>query len=92
MIIKKYLPKNVDGKTIITNTTTAADVEELKKRGVKYLITSTPVFNGRSFGTNVMEAALVAMMGKKQVEDIKPTDYLEYINKVGFKPRIEQLN
>ena len=34
------------------------------KRGVKYLVTTTPVLEGRSFGTNMMEAALVAVSGK----------------------------
>ena len=43
------------------------DGEFLKKRGVKYLVTTTPVIEGRSFGTNMLEAALVAAAGKKRV-------------------------
>jgi len=39
----------------LTNTTTSENVEELKKRGVSLLITTTPVIEGRSFGTNVLE-------------------------------------
>ena len=62
--IKRFLPLDVTGKTIVTNTTTAADQEMLRQRGVKYLVTSTPVFEGRSFGTNVFEAALTAVAGK----------------------------
>lgn len=91
LLIKKYLPKTLDGKSIITNTTTAEDVAELKKRGLNYLITTTPVFNGRSFGTNVMEATLVAAM-EKDPEEATEEDYLEYLNKLNFKPRIEELN
>lgn len=91
LFIKKYLPKRLDGKSIITNTTTAEDVAELKKRGLNYLITTTPVFNGRSFGTNVMEATLVAAM-EKDPDIIKPQDYLEYLDKLEFKPRVEKLN
>ncbi len=81
----------MNSKIIITNTTTAEDVIELKNRGLKTLITTTPVFNGRSFGTNVMEATLVAAMGKK-AEEATEDDYLSYLDKLNFKPRIEQLN
>ena len=91
LLIKKYLPAKLDGKSIITNTTTAEDVKELKKRGLKTLITTTPVFEGRSFGTNVMEATLVAMIGKN-ADEIKPEDYTEYLKKLDFKPRVENLN
>ena len=91
LLIKKYLPAKLDGKSIITNTTTAEDVKELKKRGLKTLITTTPVFEGRSFGTNVMEATLVAIIGKS-VDEIKTEDYTEYLKKLDFKPRVERLN
>ncbi len=91
LFIKKYMPEDLSGKSIITNTTTAEDVEELKKRGLNLLITSTPVYNGRSFGTNVMEATIVAAMGKDP-ENITEEDYLNYLSKLDFKPRIEKLN
>jgi hypothetical protein len=52
---------------IVTNTTTPDDVAFLKERGVKYLVTTTPVLDGRSFGTNMFEAALVAAAGKNRV-------------------------
>jgi len=91
LLIKKYLPKRLDGKSIITNTTTAKDVEVLKERGLKCLVTTTPVFEGRSFGTNVMEATLVAAM-EREPEQITSEDYLEYLKRLDFKPRIEQLN
>ena len=91
LLIKKYLPKRLDGKSIITNTTTAEDVKVLKERGLKCLVTTTPVFEGRSFGTNVMDATLVAAIGKTP-EQITPEDSLDYLDKLDFKPRIEQLN
>lgn len=62
--IKRHLPERLDGKIIVTNTTTAEDVELLRQRGVSHLVTATPRLDGRSFGTNVMEAALVALAGK----------------------------
>lgn len=88
--IKKYLPSSLKGKIILTNTVTAEDVELLASRGVKTLITTTPEFQGRSFGTNVIEALLVALLGKRH-QDITPDDYNLILDQVGFKPRVIQL-
>lgn len=88
LFIKKYMPENMKDKIVITNTVTASDVEDLKSRGVKMLITTTPEFNGRSFGTNVMEALLVSLINKK-VNDIKYDDYEEILEKLNFTPRVE---
>ena len=54
--IKRFMPDSLPGKVVVTNTTTPDDVETFRKAGVKYLITTTPVLDGRSFGTNMMEA------------------------------------
>jgi hypothetical protein len=64
LYIKRNLPEHLPGKIIVTNTTTAEDVDLLRARGVSHLVTSTPRLEGRSFGTNVMEAALTAIAGK----------------------------
>lgn len=64
LYIKRNLPERLPGKIIVTNTTTAEDVDLLRDRGISYLVTSTPRLEGRSFGTNVMEAALTAIAGK----------------------------
>lgn len=61
--IRRYMPPRLDGKTIVTNTTTAEDVQDLASRGIRRLIATTPLINGRTFGTNVVEAALVAVSG-----------------------------
>ncbi|ABY93984.1 MULTISPECIES: hypothetical protein [Thermoanaerobacter] len=90
LFIKKYMPERLDGKIIVTNTVTQEDVEMMKEKGVKMLITTTPNINGRSFGTNVMEGVLVAVAGKKQ-EEMTPQDYDELLDKIGFEPRIEYL-
>ena len=89
--ISQYMPEDMGGKIIITNTVTSSNVEDLKKRGVNYLITTTPEFEGRSFGTNVFQATLVVISGKSP-EELQPEDYLKLIEKTGFKPRIEKLN
>ena len=61
--IRRYAPDDLKGKTVLTNTTTEADVAFLKARGVRTLITTTPRFDGRSVGTNLLEAAFVAIAG-----------------------------
>src|SRR5690606_24364431 len=61
--IKRYAPRDMSGKDVLTNTTTAADVEMLGRAGVRRLITTTPRVNGRSVGTNLLEAAIVAVVG-----------------------------
>lgn len=64
--IRRYWPDNLCGKLIITNTTTVDDLKAMRERGVGYLVTTTPIIDGRSFGTNVIEAALVAVTGMQQ--------------------------
>jgi hypothetical protein len=86
LFIKRYLPKNLFNKTIITNTVTKEDVALLKGRGISQLITTTPELNGRSFGTNVMEAVLVALVDGKQ--ELLTQEYQNLLDKVGFVPRI----
>lgn len=90
LYVKQHMPEDMRGKIIVTNTTTPADVEFLKKRGIKYLITTTLSFDGRTFGTNMMEAALVAVAGKKRV---LTTDELNaLIDQLGFEPQLQELN
>lgn len=88
--IRRCMPPRMDGKTIITNTTTADDIAMLRDRGVSVLITTTPEFAGRSFGTNVMEAALIALSGKRP-EDMQPGDYLNLLHQLGWQPRVVSL-
>lgn len=89
-LIQRFMPDDLSGKTILTNTVTAADVEELRRRRVAWLVTVTPEMQGRSFGTNVLEAILVAVSGRRP-EQLRPADYLEWMQRVGFRPRIERL-
>ena len=88
--IKRHMPERLDGQSIVTNTTTAEDVELLRQRGVKYLITSTPRLEGRTFGTNVMEALLVALAGKGR--PLSHEELLEMMQQVEISPTITRLN
>jgi hypothetical protein len=64
--IKRHMPDDLTGKVIVTNTTVLQDLEMFKQRGVTHVVTSTPMLDGRSFGTNMMEAALTAVAGKNR--------------------------
>jgi hypothetical protein len=89
--IKRHMPEDMRDKILITNTTTEEDVEELKKRGVKYLITTTPVIDGRSFGANVLQAVMVCLLGKRP-EDLTWDNYIELIDLMKLEPSIRELN
>ena len=85
--IYKYLPEDISGKIVVTNTVTSKDVDELGRRGASALVTTTPEINGRSFGVNVIEAILVALIGKP-VEDISDEDFTAMVQCLEIKPRI----
>ncbi len=87
LYIKRYMPVDLTGKIIVTNTVTSKDIEELGQRGLKTLITSTPEMLGRSFGTNVIEALLVSF-SKKCPEELVEQDYLDLLDQLQFQPRV----
>ncbi len=93
-IIGRYMPPPesgaLSGKTVITNTLTEGDVNDLKARGVDTIVTSTKEFDGRTFGTNVVEGICVALTGKRQ-EDMSAQDYLDILNKLEWEPTIRRL-
>ena len=88
--VKRHLPDRLDGKIVVTNTTTESDPELLRSRGVKYLITSTPRLEGRTFGTNVMEALLTALAGKGR--PLTQAELREMMQSVDITPTVTRLN
>lgn len=89
--ILRHMPARLDGKLILTNTVTKENVEELRQRGVRMLVTTTPNLGGRSFGTNLMEGLIVSAAGKPW-EQMTPADYNSWLDKINFTPRVEHLN
>ncbi len=89
--IRQYMPNDLTGKIVVTNTTTAKNVEELRKRNLHILVTVTPRLEGRSFGTNVMEGTLLALMDKPQSE-VTEADFRNLIEQIPLEPNIEVLN
>jgi hypothetical protein len=88
--VKRHMPDRLEGKVIATNTTTPSDIELFRQAGVKYLVTSTPVLEGRSFGTNMMEAALIAVSGKQR--ELTRQELADMLDELGFEPQLQELN
>jgi hypothetical protein len=82
LLIRRFLPERLNGQTILTNTVTAQDVELLRQRGAARLITTTPEFEGRSFGTNVMEGVFAALGART------PDEYRQLLQQLNWQPRI----
>lgn len=89
LFMRKYMPERMNGKTIVTNTTTEENIELLRSRGVQTVITTTPRYEGRSFGTNMMEAALTAYAGKGR--RLADGELNELIDGLGLKPTVMRL-
>ena len=87
--IRRHMPDNLRDKVIVTNTTTSKDMQLFRERGVCYVMTMTPVIDGRSFGTNMMEAALTAAAGKGRT--LTYDEISVYLDELDLKPTIHDL-
>ena len=85
LLLRRYLPLDGAGKTILTNTVTTADLELLRQRNFGRVITTTPEFDGRSFGTNVLEGIFAAL------GDRTPDDYQKRLAQLDWQPRVVNL-
>ena len=94
-IIGRFMPPPesdaLRGKTVITNTLTPSDVDNLRARGVATLVTSTLEFEGRTFATNVLEGIVITLAGKRP-EQMSPQDYLETLTKLDWQPTVRRLS
>lgn len=88
--IWSHLPEKLDGKIIITNTTTTENVEELRRRGLDILVTTTPRLGGRSFGTNIIEAICRTLVDKPD-PDITEEDLREVLCRAQLLPQLHRL-
>ena len=89
LFMRKYMPKSLAGKTVVTNTTTEENIALLQERGVKTVITTTPRYEGRSFGTNTTEAMLTAYAGKGR--RLTDAELNGLIDELGLKPSVIHL-
>lgn len=92
----RHMPERLPDRVIVTNTTTPADQDFFRSAGIKYLITTTPIIDGRSFGTNMIEAAILAALGRKDpVDYAQPGNYFnlmeEMLEKIPLMPQVKEL-
>ena len=87
--IKRHMPDDLSGKVIVTNTTTSHDMALFAERGIKHVVTTTPQLDGRSFGTNMMEAALTAVAGKNRPLTLAELDGM--LQELNMKPTLHRL-
>jgi hypothetical protein len=95
LIIKKSMP-TIDsgllkGKVLITNTVTAEDTQAMIDRKMRMLVTSTPVYDGRYYATNVYEGVLITLMGKRP-EEVTSIDYEDLLGKLKWRPTIREFD
>jgi len=95
--LHRYIPDSMKGKIIVTNTTTQSDRDFFAGTGAYGLMTTTPVIDGRSFGTNMMEAALVAVTGwKDRIDYTNGSNYMIHLKKtidsIQLVPQFQILN
>jgi hypothetical protein len=90
LYIRRHMPQDLTGKIIVTNTTTQKDVELLQSWGASYVITSTPRLDGRSFGTNMLEAALIAYAGQNR--PLTDAELAALVKELGLRPSVQRLN
>ena len=88
--IRQYAPHDLAGKVVITNTTTESDIALLRERRVRTVLTTTPRYDGRSFGVNAMEAMLTAYAGKGRPLTMPELDAL--IDELDLRPALRTLN
>jgi len=97
LLIRKHLPipspkspAPLNGKIVLTNTTTVEDVELLRQLGVSLLITTTPELDGRTFGTNVIEGVIVAHL-QRRPNELSKDDYMRALKDLGWRPTVRKL-
>jgi hypothetical protein len=88
--IRRYMPDRIPNKTVITNTVRKADIEFLRAAGAARVITTTPIIEGESFATNVMEGVIVALTGRRP-ETLTPDDYRTALCQLHWSPSVIEL-
>jgi predicted amino acid dehydrogenase len=85
--LEKSTAEELGGKIVVTSTAYDDRVEFLKDRGVDVIIDTTPKILERVVGINVLEALILAALGKRQ-DQITDDDLLEIISDQGMDPRV----
>jgi predicted amino acid dehydrogenase len=75
-------------KTVLTSGITDEEVAELGRRGVDVVIDRTPQLLDRVVGVNVLEAMIIAALGRQHRHDVLHDDYLELFADLKLEPRV----
>ena len=82
-LVLRHMPERVTGKGILTTTIRPHSLSRYIEAGAAWVATTTPDMGGVSSGTNLMEAALVALM-ENPVDSITADDYRHWIDRLGW--------
>ena len=74
--IRKFGSNRLTGKEVITLTTTPENIQLPRPGGVKTLFTATLIYDGRSFGVNVIKGILAAQAGFGRILSFAELDQL----------------
>jgi len=85
--LKNATLEELGGKTIISSTLDDDRVTFLKERGVDVIIDTTPKILQRVVGVNVLEALILAALGRNR-DQMRADDLLEVISSQKMDPRV----
>ena len=85
--LNKATLEELGGKIIITATAEDDRIKFLKERGVDTVIDTTPKILERVVGPDILEALILAALGKKR-DQVRQDDLLEIISTQKMDPRI----
>ncbi len=78
---------NLDGKTVITSAVDDERLAFFTKCNVNLVIDVSPQLFQRVVGTNVIEAMILAALGKPH-EEVSDDDFIEILDELDLKPRL----
>jgi len=85
--VRRYAPDQMPGKTVVTQTLRKADLDWLATTGVKRVVATTPVVEGETFATNVMEGVVLTLLGMRP-DEAREDDYLAILGELGWRPSV----
>ena len=80
-------PANLAGKTVITSAVDDERLEFFKRCKVNLVIDVSPKLFERVVGVNVIEAMILAALGKRE-EDVSDDDFNEILDELAIEPRL----
>jgi predicted amino acid dehydrogenase len=81
-------PEELGGKVVLTSAIPDEQVKRLGEQGVDVVIDRTPQVLERVVGVNVIEAMIVASLGRQHRDDVLHDEYLEIFGEMKLEPRI----